>query len=151
MKYLLILITITLVVMIACEDKLNVRNDYDFTLSSWYMQKDITPGEPVEIRLYLDREGDFEHAKYYIGYIQLDGSGIVHDKSGKRLIDREKIDLEQIAELDKSDPSKWVFTLFYDDAGFKSSVGLRFFVGDYSGKESNLEVEFNAIKPEETE
>ena len=41
-----------------CDDRLEVRQAYDFSLSSWYLQEGIAPDETVEIRLTLDREGD---------------------------------------------------------------------------------------------
>lgn len=40
-----------------CDDRLEVRQAYDFSLSSWYLQEGIAPDETVEIRLTLDREG----------------------------------------------------------------------------------------------
>ena len=56
-----------------CDDRLEVRQAYDFSLSSWYLQEGIAPDETVEIRLTLDREGDYREARYRIGYIQLGG------------------------------------------------------------------------------
>lgn len=41
----------------SCNDDIDIRQDYDFSLSSWYLQKQIATGETVEIRFYLDREG----------------------------------------------------------------------------------------------
>ena len=46
----------------SCNDGIDIRQDYDFSLSSWYLQKQIATGETVEIRFYLDREGDYEKA-----------------------------------------------------------------------------------------
>lgn len=45
-----------------CDDRLEVRQAYDFSLSSWYLQEGIEPDETVEIRLTLDREGDYREA-----------------------------------------------------------------------------------------
>jgi len=63
----------------SCNDEIDIRQDYDFSLSSWYLQKQIATGETVEIRFYLDREGDYEKAEYEIGYIQMEGKGEVSD------------------------------------------------------------------------
>ena len=41
----------------SCDDKIDIRQDYDFSLSSWYLQKRISADETVEIRFYLDRGG----------------------------------------------------------------------------------------------
>ena len=48
-----------------CDDRLEVRQAYDFSLSSWYLQEGIEPDETVEIRLTLNREGDYREARFY--------------------------------------------------------------------------------------
>lgn len=48
----------------SCNDRIDVRQDYDFSLSTWYLQSGIKPGEPVEIRFTLSREGYFAAAEY---------------------------------------------------------------------------------------
>ena len=35
----------------SCNDAIDIRQDYDFSLSSWYLQEQIETGETVEIRL----------------------------------------------------------------------------------------------------
>ena len=69
--YICIGALITVLALSSCNDAIDIRQDYDFKLSSWYLQKQITTGETVEIRFYLDREGDYEKAEYEIGYIQM--------------------------------------------------------------------------------
>ena len=69
-----------------CDDRLEVRQAYDFSLSSWYLQEGIEPDETVEIRLTLNREGDYREARYRIGYIQLEGDGEVFAADGTRLV-----------------------------------------------------------------
>ena len=73
----------------SCDDKLEVQQAYDFSLTSWYLQKTISPDETVEIRLTLNRSGNYEEARYQIGYIQIEGSGEVYDKKNIRLVNRE--------------------------------------------------------------
>ena len=82
-----------------CDDRLEVRQAYDFSLSSWYLQEGIAPDETVEIRLTLDREGDYREARYRIGYIQLEGDGEVFTADGIRLVNRELTELSGIAGL----------------------------------------------------
>lgn len=69
-----------------CDDKLEVQQAYDFSLTSWYLQKTISPDETVEIRLTLNRSGNYEEAGYQIGYIQMEGSGEVYDKKKVYLV-----------------------------------------------------------------
>ena len=76
----------------SCNDDIDIRQDYDFSLSSWYLQKQIATGETVEIRFYLDREGDYEKAEYEIGYIQMEGKGeILRKQSAILCFSREFI------------------------------------------------------------
>ena len=84
----------------SCNDEIDIRQDYDFSLSSWYLQKQIATGETVEIRFYLDREGDYEKAEYEIGYIQMEGKGEVSDSEGIKLVNREVRPLAEVPGLD---------------------------------------------------
>ena len=93
-----------------CDDRLEVRQAYDFSLSSWYLQEGIASDETVEIRLTLDREGDYREARYRIGYIQLEGDGEVFAADGTRLVNRELTELSGIAGLDTTDRCSPFFT-----------------------------------------
>ena len=94
----------------SCNDAIDIRQDYDFSLSSWYLQEQIETGETVEIRFYLDREGDYEKAEYEIGYIQMEGKGEVTDSEGVRLVNREVRPLAEVPELDRENPVRQIFT-----------------------------------------
>ena len=79
----------TVLAFSSCNDGIDIRQDYDFTLSTWYLQKQIATGKTVEIRFYLDLEGDYEKAEYEIGYIQIEGKGEVFDSEGVKLVNRK--------------------------------------------------------------
>lgn len=126
----------------SCDDGIDIRQDYDFSLSSWYLQKQIATGETVEIRFYLDREGDYEKAEYEIGYIQVEGKGEVFDSEGVKLVNREVKPLAEVPGLDTENPVKQVFTLFYRSTSAKRSE-LKFFVRDNFGQEREMTVTFD--------
>lgn len=126
----------------SCNDGIDIRQGYDFKLSSWYLQKQIATGETVEIRFYLDREGDYEKAEYEIGYIQIEGKGEVFDSEGVKLINREVRPLAEVLGLDTENPVKQVFTLFYRSTSAKRSE-LKFFVRDNFGQEREMTVTFD--------
>lgn len=126
----------------SCDDGIDIRQDYDFRLSSWYLQKQIATGETVEIRFYLDREGDYEKAEYEIGYIQVEGKGEVSDSEGVKLVNREVKPLAEVPGLDTENPVKQVFTLFYRSTSAKRSE-LKFFVRDNFGQERKMTVTFD--------
>ena len=126
----------------SCNDEIDIRQDYDFSLSSWYLQKQVATGETVEIRFYLDREGNYEKAEYEIGYIQMEGRGEVSDSEGVKLVNREVRPLAEVPGLDTENPVIQVFTLFYRSTSAKRSE-LKFFVRDNFGKERELTVSFD--------
>lgn len=132
----------------ACNDKLDVEQEYDFSLSSWHLQSAIRKGESMEIRLTLHRSGDFQDTRYYIGYIQMEGKGEVYDKNGTRLVNRELHELETITDLDQSDPNEQVFTLFYKSLSSKSSQ-IRLVVVDSFNQERTLDIAFENNSEEE--
>jgi hypothetical protein len=60
---------------LACNDDMDVRQDYLFDLVTMPVQKRIMEGETVEIRCQLVKEGDYQDAKFYIRMFQPDGIG----------------------------------------------------------------------------
>lgn len=104
--------------------------------------KQIAVGETVEIRFYLDREGDYEKAEYELGYIQMEGKGEVSDSDGVKLVNREVRPLTEVPGLDTENPVKLVFTLFYRSTSAKRSE-LKFFVRDNFGREREMTVTFD--------
>ncbi len=140
--YLGMVMLVSALMVSSCNDDIDIRQDYDFSLSSWYLQKQIATGETVEIRFYLDREGDYEKAAYELGYIQMEGKGEVSDSEGARLVNREVRPLAEVPGLDTENPVKQVFTLFYRSTSAKRSE-LKFFVRDNFGKEREMTVTFD--------
>lgn len=125
-----------ILVLCSCNDKIEVQQEYDFSLSTWYLQKTILPNAPVEIRFYLTRAGYFEDAEYSISYTQIEGKGIVTDTGNKPLVNREYRELKDIPGLEDG-----VFTLYYRSTSTKNST-LRFTVRDNFGNERELQIEF---------
>ena len=140
--YICIGVLVSALAFSSCDDKIDIRQDYDFSLSSWYLQEQIETGETVEIRFYLDREGDYEKAEYEIGYIQMEGKGEVTDSEGVRLVNREVRPLAEVPELDRENPVRQVFTLFYRSTNTRRSE-LKFFVRDNFGQEREMSVSFD--------
>lgn len=139
-----------LLLFVGCNDKIDVRQKYDFALSCWHLPAEITPGERVEIRFTLTRQGDFKGAGYYIGYIQLTGEGEVSDSEGTLLMNRELHELRAMPGLNESDPCRQVFTLYYTATANKRSE-VRFVVADNFGQERELDVAFNNVNEEQKE
>lgn len=131
-----------------CQDGIEVKQDYGFALSCWPLQSGIGNGETVEMRFTLHRQGNFLGASYRIGYMQTEGNGEVFDREQNRLENREMKSLEEIADLDITNPCKETFTLFYRSLSDKKTA-LTFIVADNFGQERTLAVSFDARSPEE--
>jgi len=65
-----------------CNDKLDVQQVYEFSVSTMPVQKTIKSGETVEIRCQLNRSGAYKDARYYISYFQSEGKGILKNENG---------------------------------------------------------------------
>ena len=136
MKLIISGIMLTLLCLLGgCDDKLEVQQAYDFSLTSWYLQKTISPDETVEIRLTLNRSGNYEEAGYQIGYIQMEGSGEVYDKKKVYLVNREMQPLDSIAELDDSDPCRQVSS---------KNAEIKFVIADNFHQERELDISFQS-------
>lgn len=131
------------VLLYSCDDKIDVQQEYDFSLTSWHLQSEIKNGEVVEIRLTLNRSGDYAGAEYYVGYIQMSGKGEVYDKANTLLVNRELHELKAMAGLDTGNPRKQVFTLFYRSMTDKKSE-VKFVIVDNAGQERELLISFDA-------
>lgn len=143
-KLIISSIMLTLLCLLgSCDDRLEVQQAYDFSLTSWYLQNAISLNETVEIRLTLDRTGNYGEASYQIGYIQMQGSGEVYDKKNVRLVNREMQPLDSIAKLDSTDPCHQVFTLFYHNRSSKNAE-IKFVVTDNFHQERELDLSFQS-------
>ena len=136
-------VAVASLLLVSCNDKIDVNREYDFALSCWHLPSEIVPGERVEIRFTLTRQGDFKGAEYYIGYIQLEGKGEVSDSEGTLLVNRELHELRAMPGLDESDPCRQVFTLFYTATSDKQSE-VRVVGVDNFGTQRELEVAFDS-------
>ena len=136
-------VAVASLLLVSCNDKIDVNREYDFALSCWHLPSEIVPGERVEIRFTLTRQGDLKGAEYYIGYIQLEGKGEVSDSEGTLLVNRELHELRAMPGLDESDPCRQVFTLYYTATADKQSE-VRFVVVDNFGTQRELEVAFDS-------
>ncbi len=95
MKKIVIISMVALVLLCSgCDDKLDVQQAYDFLLSTMPVQTKIKLWETVEIRCQLNRKGMYEDAKYYIGYFQTEGKGILQKPNGEVLAPNDFYELD---------------------------------------------------------
>ncbi len=95
MKKIIIISMVALVLLCSgCDDKLDILQAYEFSLSTMPVQKKIKLWETVEIKCQLNRRGKYEAAKYYIGYFQTEGKGILQKSNGEVLAPNEFFELD---------------------------------------------------------
>lgn len=66
----------------SCDDKLEVLQAYDFSLTTMPVQKRIKQGETAEIRLQLHKSGNYKETEFYIAFFQPDGKGCLRMEDG---------------------------------------------------------------------
>ena len=132
----------------ACSDGIEVRQEYSFKISTWPLPAEVAPGEEVEIRFTLEREGDYAGAEYGFSWVQTDGKGTLRDSRGMYYTDREEYELRVVPDLDVSDPLAWRFTLWYRPTG-SDDPSLRFIVTDNFGQQQEAECSFRLVESDD--
>ena len=88
-------IVATAFLLTSCNDKLDVLQAYDFTLTTMPVQKRIKQGETAEIRCQLNKSGNYKEAKFHIGYFQPDGVGTLKMDDGTVFIPNDTYELDR--------------------------------------------------------
>lgn len=83
-----------MLLFVGCNDKLDVQQMYEFTVTTMPVQTTIKSGETVEIRCQLNRSGRYQGAKYYINVFQLEGKGFLQNEKGNTFVSNDSYDLD---------------------------------------------------------
>ena len=54
----------------ACSDNIDIKQDYEFTVTHLPVPKKLQVNEVAEIRCTLHREGEYNNTQYYLRYFQ---------------------------------------------------------------------------------
>jgi hypothetical protein len=68
-------VTAIVLMLVACDDGLDIQQAYGFDLVTMPVKKQIADGETAEIRCTIVREGEYSGTRYFLRYFQPDGSG----------------------------------------------------------------------------
>lgn len=114
------------------KDKLNIQQNYPFEVKVMPVPKNITNGQSVEIRITIERSGNFNDAAYYIRYFQLDGQGSLQYYNDVRYKPNDLYPLPQSQ-----------FRLYYTS---QSAVSQSFdiWISDNFGNEQQVSFQFNS-------
>ena len=75
-------VVLTGLFLTSCDDKIEVQQAYEFSLSTMPVQKRIKQGETAEIRLQLHKSGNYRETEFFISYFQPNGKGTLRMDDG---------------------------------------------------------------------
>lgn len=90
-------IVVALVLVAACNDKLDIETKYPFTVETMPVPKKLKVNETAEIRCELKREGRWEDARYTIRWFLYDGKGTLKLDDGTVLLPNDRYPLTKEA------------------------------------------------------
>lgn len=93
--FVLGLMLVGVMCVVACSDKLDVQQVYEFDMATMPVQNKIVVGEEAEIRCELIRSGVYQETKYYIRYFQPEGKGLLRMEDGTILQSNDLYPLEK--------------------------------------------------------
>src|SRR5690606_31538657 len=131
---MLLMMLIASIVSISCDkEELEIQQNYPFEVQVLPVPKEIASGQTVEIRITIERSGNFSESKYYLRYFQFDGTGIL------RYYDEAPYLPNDLYQLPKTQ-----FRLYYTSS---STVSQAFdvWISDNFGNERQVSFEFNSV------
>ncbi len=95
MKKIIILSLIATMALLftCCDDKLDIQQVYEFSVSTMPLQTKIKVCETLEIRFKLIRTDKYEGAKYYFTFFQPQGRGYIQNENKYILIPNNTYEL----------------------------------------------------------
>lgn len=122
------------VTLVSCskDDDLEIQNDFPFEVNVMPVPKDVYNGQKVEIRITIQRKGNYSNTQYFLRYFQFDGTGTLqyYDEPPYLPNDLYSLPTEQ-------------FRLYYTS---ESTVSQSFevWISDSFGNEKQLSFQFNS-------
>ena len=132
--YVLLAILTASVILVSCskDDELEIQNDFPFEVNVMPVPKDIANGQTVEIRIAIQRTGNYSNTQYFLRYFQFDGQGTLQyfDEPPYQPNDLYPLTTEQ-------------FRLYYTST---SAVSQSFdvWISDNFGNEKQISFQFNS-------
>lgn len=114
------------------KDELEIQNDFPFEVKVMPVPKDVANGQTVEIRITIERTGNYSNTQYFIRYFQFDGQGTLryYNEPAYQPNDLYSIPTGQ-------------FRLYYTSSSTVSQ-SFEVWISDNFGNEKKLVFEFNS-------
>lgn len=131
--WLLVLVFTSATMLSSCDkDELEIQQNYPFEVKVMPVPGDVASGQTVEIRITIERSGNFNDASYYIRYFQFDGQGTLRYYDEPPYLPNDLYNLPQTQ-----------FRLYYTSS---STVSQSFdiWISDNFGNEKQVSFQFNS-------
>ena len=122
----------------ACDNELDIQQEYPFTVESMPVADEIAGDETVEIRLEIKPSGNFTGTVYTLRYFQPDGKGSLKMEDGTVLKPNDRYLLNE-----------WKFRLYYTSQSDKEAQTIDLYLEDNCGILQQLTYDFNGKEAEE--
>ena len=107
----------------ACSDNIDIKQDYEFSVSHLPVPKKLQVNEVAEIRCTLHREGEYSNTRYYLRYFQYDGEGQLWMNDGEPFLPNDTYELTdtsfRLYFRSLSEDAHNVEVVFFDSFGRK--------------------------------
>ena len=124
--------------LVACDNELDIRQEYPFTVESMPVADEIAGDETVEIRLEIKPSGNFIGTVYTLRYFQPDGKGSLKMEDGTVLKPNDRYLLNE-----------WKIRLYYTSQSDKEAQTIDLYFEDNWGNLQQLTYDFNGKEAEE--
>lgn len=132
--YVLLAILTASVTLVSCskDDELEIQNDFPFEVKVMPVPKDVASGQTVEIRITIQRTGNYSNTQYFLRYFQFDGQGTLryYDEPPYLPNDLYSLPTEQ-------------FRLYYTSSSTVSQ-SFEVWISDNFGNEKQLSFQFDS-------
>ena len=127
-----LLLLIASVTAISCDQEaLEIQQNFPFEVHVMPVPKEVSDGQTVEIRMTIERSGNYQNTQYYLRYFQFDGAGTL------RYYEEPPYNPNDLYPLPET-----TFRLYYTSA---SAVSQSFdvWISDSFGNEQQISFQFN--------
>lgn len=131
--WMLVLVFTSSIMLSSCDkEELDIQQNYPFEVKVMPVPGDVASGQTVEIRITIERSGNFNDANYFIRYFQFDGQGTLRYHNEPPYLPN---DLYQLSATQ--------FRLYYTS---QSAVSQSFdiWISDNFGNEKQVSFQFNS-------
>jgi len=131
--WMLVMVIASSIALSSCDkNELDIQQNYPFEVTVMPVPADVESGQTVEIRITIQRAGNFSDAQYYIRYFQYDGIGALRYYNETPYLPNDLYAQPQTQ-----------FRLYYTSA---STVSQSFdiWISDNFGNEKQVSFQFNS-------